>query len=115
MLQSLEQVQDADCLDPTHSGARVVPEMRTPTRHLYPTYQHGPPPHCHGSAICFREHMAPKSGSHNLLFLEEDCSDVLAALLARGIAAKKYRFAPPPPPCGLPFGAQILMSVTCRL
>ena len=60
--------------------------LRELLRQLYRTYQHGPAPHFRGPASRFREHVAPKSGSHCLLFLEEDCDDVLAALQPHGMA-----------------------------
>ena len=67
-------------LDATHPVGRTVVEMRALLRHLYRTYKHGPAPHCRGPSTRFREHVAAKSGSHYLLFLEEDCDDVLAAV-----------------------------------
>ena len=60
--------------------------MRELPRHLYRTYQHGPAPHCRGPASCCGEHVAPKCGVHYLLFLEEDCDDVLVGLQPHGMA-----------------------------
>ena len=82
--QSWEQAQDAACLDATHPRGRAVLEIRELLRQLYPTYQHGPPPHCRVPASRFREHVAPKSGC--LIFLEEDYDDVLAPLQPHGMA-----------------------------
>ena len=92
LLQSWEQVQDSACLDATHAGGRVVLELRELLRQLYQTYQHGPRPHCLGPASHFREHVAPKSGSHYLLFLEEDCENILAALQPQGMAMMSRDF-----------------------
>ena len=86
LLRSSEQVQDAACLDAMHPGGRVVLEKWELLRQLHRTYHYGPPPHCRWRARGFREHVAPKSGSHYLLFLEEGCDDVLAALPPHGMA-----------------------------
>ena len=73
------------CLDATNPGSRDVLEIRELLVQLYCTYQRGPPPHCRGPSR-FREHVAPKSGSHYLLFLEEECEDVSAPLQPHGMA-----------------------------
>ena len=57
----------------------AIPDMRELLRQMYRTFQHGPAPACRDPARRFREHVAPLSGSQDLLFLEEDCDRLLVA------------------------------------
>ena len=51
---------------------KAVVDMAQLLRDLYHTYQVGQRPPCRAIAAAFREHCAPGSASHYLLFLEED-------------------------------------------
>ena len=53
---------------------------------LYHTYQVGTRPQCRAAAAAFREHCAPRSASHYLLFLEEDVDRVLDDIWPFGLA-----------------------------
>ena len=53
---------------------KAVVDMAQLLRDLYHTYQVGPRPQCRAA---FREHCAPGSASHYLLFLEEDANRLL--------------------------------------
>ena len=53
---------------------------------LYHTYQVGPHPQCRAAAAAFREHCAPRSAPHYLLFLEEDADRVLDDIWPLGLA-----------------------------
>ena len=52
-------------------------DMAQLLRDLYPTYQVGPRPQCRAIEAAFREHCAPGSASHYLIFLEEDADRLL--------------------------------------
>ena len=51
---------------------RAMMGMAKLLKDLYHTYQVGTRPRCRAAAATFREHCAPRSASHYLLFLEED-------------------------------------------
>ena len=53
---------------------------------LYHTYQVGTCPQCRAAAAAFREHCAPRSASHYLLFLDEDADHVLDDIWPFGLA-----------------------------
>ena len=54
-------------------------------RQPYRTYQRGLPPHCREPTSRLQGHVAPKTASHYLLFLQEEWDDVLAALQRHGM------------------------------
>ena len=69
----------------------AVVNMRTLLRTLYRSLHHGrPAPDCAGVTRAFREHVAPRSGSHYLLFLEVDCAAVLEAVAADGFGMAMF-------------------------
>ena len=65
---------------------RAVMGMPKLLNDLYHTYQVGTRPQCRAAAAAFREHCAPRSASHYLLFLEEDADRVLDNIWPFGLA-----------------------------
>ena len=65
---------------------RAVMGMAKLLKDLYHTYQVGTRPQCRASVAAFREHCAPRSASHYLLFLEEDADRLLDDIWSFGLA-----------------------------
>ena len=65
---------------------RAVMGMAKLLKDLYHTYQVGTRPQCRAAAAAFREHSAPRSASHYILFLEEDADRVLDDIWPFGLA-----------------------------
>ena len=65
---------------------RAVMGMAKLLKDLYHTYQVGTRPQCRAAAAAFREHCAPRSASHYLLFLKEDADRVLDDIWPFGLA-----------------------------
>ena len=65
---------------------KAVVDMAQLLRHLYHTYQVGPRPQCRAIVAAFREHCAPGSVSHYLLFLKEDADRLLEDIWPVGVA-----------------------------
>ena len=59
--------------------------LRTLLRTLYSPIPFVPRPSCRPVAAAFREHCCGESGSHYLLFLEEDCDAMLESADACGV------------------------------
>ena len=68
--------------DPTW---QAVVGLRTLLRILYSPIPVVPRPWCRPVAAAFREHWCEESGSHCLLFLEEDCDTILKSAHACGV------------------------------
>ena len=73
-------------LHPEDEVVEAVRDMGALLRALYVTYQgpHAPP--CASVAKAFREAICPTSGSQYLLFLEQDCEQVLRDIYPYGMA-----------------------------
>ena len=68
--------------DPTW---QAVVRLRTLLRTVYSPIPVVPRPSCRPGATAFREHCCGESGSHYLLFLEEDCDAMLESADACGV------------------------------
>ena len=68
--------------DPTWQAVVGLPTLR---RTLYSPISAVPRPSCRPVAAAFREHCCGESGSHYLLFLEEDCDTMLERADACGV------------------------------